>query len=140
MENLSFPDLEGHFDISESPGGHLDEPQLVQEAIAEQQLRKTYWRISFKRVQFGKYRGHPACLLVVEGKFAPEDRKRHRFVRVRISMEFSGETKDQVQVRSFAPEWARGITVPEVHTSNWAIKYDRQGSNASCPRPNTDPS
>ena len=124
MGESPFPDLEGYFEPIEASEDHLSEPHPIQEAIAEQQLRKTYWRISFKRVQFGTYHGDPACLLVVEGKFAPEDRQRHRFIRVQISMEFLGEKKDEVKVKSFAPEWARGLTVPEVHTSNWAVKYD----------------
>ena len=123
METSPFPDLEGYFEPLEALEGHLSEPQLVPKAIAEQQLRKTYWRVSFQRVQFGNFQGHPACLLVVETKFAPEDRRRHRFTKAQISMEFIGEQRDDVEVQAFAPEWAKGITVPEEHTSGWAIRY-----------------
>ena len=127
MDKASFPGLEGYFEPAESPSFHLNEPQPVQEAIVEQQLRKTYWRLSFDRVQFGTYKGKPACLLVIEARFAPEDRKRHRFTKVRIGLEFEGgddeKKKGDVEVQRIAPEWARGVTVPEMHTSNWAIKY-----------------
>lgn len=122
MDKPSLPDIEGYFEPVETQGAHLSEPQPVQEAIAQQQLRKTYWKLSFQRVQFGRYKGKPACLLVMEARFAPEDRKRHRFTKVRIGLEFEGDEKGDIQVQQFAPEWARGVTVPEIHTANWAIR------------------
>lgn len=139
MDRPSLPDLEGYFEPAEARGVHLNEPQPVQEAIAEQQLRKTYWRLSFERVQFGRYQGKPACLLVVEARFAPEDRKRHRFTKVRIGLEFEGEEKGDIEVQRFAPEWARGVTVPEIHTSNWAIRYKHLDLSVSCLSTRTKP-
>ncbi|KAL6717721.1 hypothetical protein ACLMJK_005636 [Lecanora helva] len=122
MENSPFKDLEGYFEPAKDPGGHLRESEPLDDGIAEQQLRKTYWRLSFKRVQFGEYQGRPACLVVVEIKFAPEDRKRHRFTKAQISLKFEGKEKKDVKVEGFAPEEVRGISVPETHTSNWVIK------------------
>ena len=139
MDRPSLPDLEGYFEPVEARGAHLNEPQPVESAIAEQQLRKTYWRLSFQRVQFGRYGGKPACLLVVEARFAPEDRKRHRFTKVRIGLEFEGEEKSDVQVQQFAPEWARGVTVPEIHTANWAIRYKHLDPSVSCLSTHTKP-
>ena len=139
MDRPSLPDLEGYFEPEGAPGVHLNEPQPVQGTIAEQELRKTYWRLSFERVQFGRYKEKPACLLVVEARFAPEDRKRHRFTKVRIGLEFEGEEKSDIKVQQFAPEWARGVTVPEMHTSNWAIRYKHLDLRVSCLSTRTKP-
>ena len=129
MDTSTLPDLEGYFEPITTQGAHLSEPQSVPEAIAEQQLRRTYWKVSFERVQFGRYLDIPACLLVVEARFAPEDRKRHRFTKARVGLEFEGEEKGDIEVQGFAPEVARGVIVPEVHTSAWAVKYGQQSLN-----------
>ena len=127
MENspsLPFPDLEGYFEPQEAQSGHLSQPQPIPEEIAEQQLRKTYWKVAFQRVQFGRYRNKPACLLVVEARFAPEDRQRHRFTNVTIGLGFETEQKGELKIQGFAPEWARGIEVPGTSTSSWTMKYE----------------
>ena len=123
MESTVFADLSGTFDPTAPPDNHLDD-SIFTEAIAEQQLRKTYWRVTFKRVQYGTYQGSPACLLVVNAKFAPEDRRRHRFTWARIKVQFFGDDggKSPVQVVELAPEEAYGVTIPEVHTSHWALR------------------
>lgn len=36
-------------------------------SLAEQGLRRTYWRITFRRVRYGFYQGSPVCLVVVDG-------------------------------------------------------------------------
>lgn len=145
MDKSSLPDLEGYFEPVETEGRHLSGPQQVPEEIAEQQLRKTYWRLSFERVQFGRYLDQyagelPACLIVVEARFAPEDQERHRFTKVNIGLSFEGEDKGDIKVQRFAPEYARGVTVPGVRTSNWAIRYDQVDLRLSCLSTSTKPS
>ena len=133
METTAFADLSGTFSPIITRDGHLDEYQLT-EAIAEQQLRKTYWRVTFRRVQYGTYQGSPACLIVVDGKFAPEDRRRHRFTwaRIKVQLLSDGGGNSSVQVLKLAPERAYGVTIPEVHTSNWALRLDESSCLSIC--------
>ena len=145
MDKSSLPDLEGYFEPIETEGGHLSGPQLVPEEIAQQELRKTYWRLSFERVQFGRYFDQhagplPACLIAVEARFAPEDQERHRFTKVKIGLSFEGEDKGDIKVQRFAPEYARGVTVPGIRTSNWAIRYDQVNLDISYVSTSTKPS
>jgi hypothetical protein len=71
-------DLEGTFEPVEASRDQLDAIQnthleATREIITEQELRKTYYKLAFKQVQYGTYCGKPACVLVVEVlKFAPE--------------------------------------------------------------------
>ena len=136
MDGSSLPDLEGYFEPVEIQERHLSKSQLISEEIAEEKLRKTYWNLSFKHVQFGRYTDDvagplPACLIVMEARFAPEDRERHRFTKVTIGLEFEGDARDDVKVRKLLPEYARGITVRKLHASHWAIRYDEMFPNPS---------
>ena len=121
MEENPFPDLVGSFDVAELVEGQLDVVDPVQSSIAEKQLRNTYWRLSFRRVQYGSFYGEPVCLVVVEGKFHAEESKRHRFTWVRISAEFKGD-QHPVEVLNLAPERAHGMYVPEERMSHWAMR------------------
>lgn len=121
MDSTAFSDLEGSFEPVDIPTGQLSQPDFAQKTIAEQGLRKTYWRITFRRVQYGFYQGSPVCLVVVDGKFHPEDRQRHRFSWARIGIKFSSN-KDPVEVLKVVPERAYGITVPEKRNSSWALR------------------
>ena len=126
--DMEFPVLEGSFEPVElvTPRDQLTthQPGELPRALAEEQLRKTYWRVIFRRVQYGTYNDKSACLLVIETKFHPGDRKRHRFTSASISVELGsdGGEEEHVEVLKLAPERAYGITVPEHHSSNWAIR------------------
>lgn len=120
MSGNQFLDLEGDFEVVDEVQGQLDAGS-IQAAIAEQQLRRTHWRLSFQHVQYGVYYDEPVCLLVIEGRFHSEDRKRHRFTWLRVSAEFDG-SGEAVEIEKFCPERAYGISVPEDRTSSWAIR------------------
>jgi hypothetical protein len=121
MEANPFPDLDGSFEVAELAEGQLDDVGSIQTDIAEHQLRSMHWRLSFKRVQYGLLHREPVCLVVFEGKFHAEERKRHRFTWARISVEFKGE-QSPVEVLKLAPERAHGIHVPEERKSQWALR------------------
>ena len=116
-----FLDLEGEFEEVVPEDDTLSRDDQIQEAIGEQSLRKSYWRISFRRVQYGTYHNEPACLIVVDGRFHAEDRKRHRFIWAKITIDFQDKEKS-VEVQETVPEEAYGITVPEYHSSSWSIR------------------
>jgi len=122
------PDLEGTFEPVEAPGDQLDairntHLEATREIITEQELRKTYYKLAFKQVQYGTYRGKPACVLVVEVDLRAPERGRHRFKGVSIEVEFlkSSALDTSVEVLKFAPETVYGRSITEHHSSNWAI-------------------
>ena len=119
--NDPFLDLEGEFEEVVLPGDTLSPDDQIQEAIGEQSLRKSYWRISFRRVQYGTYNNEPACLIVVDARFHAEDRKRHRFTWAKIAIDFRSN-EDSVEIQKIVPDEANGVTVPEYHSSSWSIR------------------
>ena len=102
---MDFPILEGTFEPAEleTPRTQLttNHPGELRRALAEEQLCKTYWRVTFQRVQYGTCNDKPACLLVIESKFHPGDRKRHRFTSASISVELSSDDGKEEQVGDF---------------------------------------
>lgn len=67
MDYTAFSDLEGSFEPVDIPTGQLSQCDFAQKTIAEQGLRKTYWRITFWRVRYGFCQGSLVCLVVVDG-------------------------------------------------------------------------
>ena len=78
MQSSECAELEGFLEPLEAIEGQLHSPDPEDEAtrltITEQQLRKTYYQYTIRRASYRIYWGAPACLLVVEGRFHPEDR------------------------------------------------------------------
>lgn len=119
MDHDVFPTLEGEFvDVDGSPA------QLngnITSAIAHERLSGAYWKLKFNHVQYGTFKGEPACVIVVEGDFHAEDR-RHRFSWIRLSVKFEGAISP-VEVVSIAPREAYGISIQETRASNWSLGY-----------------
>lgn len=118
MTESGFADLEGNFELVDAPAGQLAD---IPAAIAQEQLRRTYWRLAFHRVQYGTFRDQHVCILVVEGAFHAEDSKRHRFTWIRLKVGFKGAT-NPIEVLGIAPHQAVGISVPEQRASNWTLR------------------
>lgn len=122
MESSSFPELGGGFELVDVFDGQLDDGDSIARLIAQEELHRTNWRLTFCRVQYGTFGGTPACLLVVEGKFHAEESRRHRFTWVRIKVDLS-QTGDPVEVLKIAPQQAYGIKISEQRTSNWSLRW-----------------
>jgi hypothetical protein len=137
------PDLEGTFEPVEAPGDQLDairntHLEATREIITEQELRKTYYKLAFKQVQYGTYRGKPACVLVVEVDLRAPERGRHRFKGVSIEVEFlkSSALDTSVEVLKFAPEtvYGRSITLLTLRQGWSGLAEATQSAIAWCGR------
>ena len=120
MTECKIPDLEAHFELVDAPAGQLDD--AISPAIAQEELHRTYWNLTFHRVQYGTFRDQHACVLVVEGKLHAEDSRRHRFTWYRLKIGFKGAASP-IEVLGIAPHLALGISVPEQRASNWALNF-----------------
>ena len=120
MAEIDFTDLEGNFELVDAPAGQLDD--IISPAIAQDELRRTHWKLAFRRVQYGTFRGQHACLLVIDGNFHAEDSGRHRFTWIRLKIGFKGSA-NPIEVLEIAPHQALGISVPEQRASNWTLRF-----------------
>ena len=121
MNQTNFAELEGNFELIDGNTGQLDD--IISPAIAQEELRRTYWKLGFRRVQYGTHGDQQACLLVVEGNFHAEDSRRHRFTWIRLSVRFKGAASP-IEVLEIAPHQAFGISIPEQPASNWTLRFE----------------
>jgi hypothetical protein len=97
--------------------------ETTRQIITFEELRNTFYELSFKQVAYGTFKGTPACLILIKAIFDAPERGRHRFKSVIVEVAFHKAHANDVSlvVLDHAPGLMYGKTTPENHETNWSV-------------------